>query len=819
VTKLKSRRSTAIAAALAAFLTVVGGVAAFASGEGGGGGGGDRPLVITAEVQRRTLIDDVTLKGTVGRVEQRQIDASTPGRVSAVHVDDGATVEAGQPILAIDGRDAVAAPGDFPFYRDLDVGSEGNDVRQLEQILAAGGYSPGAVDTSFTEETRAALAGWQVDHGYPSTAPESDETFTIALQPSGGYAVGNTGTSGVVIGQKSAPAPETATTVHAASVAKAAINAKVMGLSLQALDAEVAEGAPASFRITSTLTTHLLVNVAIEVTGTADGEDIVVPTGRIALPQDQRSVDFQITTRQDSLVEPDETITVSISPDSSYRATDAEATTTIVSDDLPEIELIGGTAVREGGRVVLDLVADQAPVRDTPITLAFGGDAIGGDDYTRIDPVVLLPAGHRSVEVSITTLADETLENDERILVSVASGAGSYAIGRAGSAVITIDRATGAAALPTLTLRSTSTHVSEGQPIPMTLSLSRAITDDLVVPIVYSGDAGLGTDYTPVPGRVIVPAGATTLPLQVPTVDDDVVEADRTLTLTVADAATYLLGEATSGTVTIESDDVPELTIVEGADRVGEGAQRTFTFVADQAPIEDLSVLYQVLGSATPGEDFSALTGVVILPAGQTSVAVPLHALRDDVSFRPTDIIVGDWPIRIGQVLVDEGESVLAGAPLLSLVDTGLTVTLRSNATDRTKLEPGQAVTVKLTGGSVEADGTISELDDTATIDKETGEQYYEGKIDVAELDAADGSGVTIQVVLDQKSDAITVPIASVLQDGEGHDVVRVIDLEGDGSVTEKKVTTGISEGSYIEISEGLDGGEIVVVQVDKPAS
>jgi multidrug efflux pump subunit AcrA (membrane-fusion protein)/peptidoglycan hydrolase-like protein with peptidoglycan-binding domain len=813
LTGLKSRRSTAIAAALAAFLTVVGGVAAFASGEGGGGGGGgDRPLIITAEVQRRTLIDDVTLKGTVGRVEQRQIDATAAGRISAVHVDDGATVEAGQPILAIDGRDAVAAPGDFPFYRDLDVGSEGNDVHQLEQILADAGYAPGAVDTSFTEETRAALAGWQADHGYPSTVPESDETFTIALSPGGGYAVGDTSTSGVVIGQKSAPAAKAT-----APAAKAATKAGP-SLTIQALDATAAEGGTARFRITASTRNHDELVLSLDIGGTADGADYIDP-GRVIFDASTYSVDVAIPLRQDTLVELDEKLIVSIDPRDGWDTTGPAAVTTIVSDDVPELQLAGGRAVGEGSAAVLRLVADQGPARDTPVTLSFGGDAVPGDDYVSLSPVVVLPAGATSVDIPVETLVDETLEGTERVVVSIGAGTGAYGIGRAGSAVVEIGSAAGATTLPTITLRPTATHVSEGQPIPMTLSLSRAITDDLVVPIVYSGDAGLGTDYTPVPGRVIVPAGSTSLPLQVPTVDDDVVEADRTLTLTIADAVTYLIGDASSGTVTIESDDVPELTIVEGADRVGEGAERTFTFVADQAPIDDLSVTYQVLGSATPGQDFSALTGVVVLPAGQTSVSVPLHALRDDVSFRPTDIIVGAWPIRIGQVLVDEGESVQAGAPLLSLVDTGLTVTLRANATDRTKLEPGQKVTVKLTGGNVEADGTISELDDTATIDQESGEQYYEGKIEVAELDAADGSGVTIQVVLDQKSDAITVPIAAVLQDGDGNDVVRVIDLEGDGSVTEKKVTTGISEGSYIEISEGLDGGEIVVVQVDKPAS
>ena len=71
----------------------------------------------------------------------------TQGRVSEVYVDDGAVVEAGQPLLALDGRQAIAVMGDAPFFRPLDVGDKGEDVRQLEQVLADAGYSPGPIDT------------------------------------------------------------------------------------------------------------------------------------------------------------------------------------------------------------------------------------------------------------------------------------------------------------------------------------------------------------------------------------------------------------------------------------------------------------------------------------------------------------------------------------------------------------------------------------------------------------------------------------------------------------------------------------------------
>ena len=54
----------------------------------------------------------------------------------------------------------------------------------------------------------------------------------------------------------------------------------------------------------------------------------------------------------------------------------------------------------------------------------------------------------------------------------------------------------------------------------------------------------------------------------------------------------------------------------------------------------------------------------------------------------------------------------------------------------------------------------------------------YEGKIQVGDLGAADGAAVTIKVIDQQETNAITVPIAAVKQNGSGQDVVRVIDID-----------------------------------------
>ena len=88
--------------------------------------------------------------------------------------------------------------------------------------------------------------------------------------------------------------------------------------------------------------------------------------------------------------------------------------------------------------------------------------------------------------------------------------------------------------------------------------------------------------------------------------------------------------------------------------------------------------------------------------------------------------------------------------------------------------------------------------------------------IEVSDLTGADGSQVSISVIDQQVNDALTVPIAAVKQDGSGNDVVRVIDLAKGGAVTEVPVTTGLTEGSYIQITKGLQLGQLVIAGADQ---
>jgi multidrug efflux pump subunit AcrA (membrane-fusion protein) len=788
-------------------------------------------LIILDDVQRRTLQDTVTLTGTLARQEQRKVTSVAQGRVSAVYAKDGSTAQAGERLFAIDGRDAIAEPGTVAFFRPLTVGDRGDDVVQLKEILAASGNNPGPMDATYTEETRFALAQWQAANHYPGATPVAAQTVSVSLAQSTGYTIGAQSSAGLIIGPPGtgarAAAARSATTAKTGATLTAfrsigGLAGPIPALTIQSAAATVSQGTPATFVITASTTSVSPIDIRLTTGGTAGTADIVVPPSVVTLPAGARSVAVTVATRVDTLVKPDKTLTLALAAGTGYNVgSPNRAQTTIVDDNVPEVHIDGGGSVTPGGSRVLTVRADQAPLRDTQISLTFAGDATPITDYRSVNPTVVMRAGHTSATIQIDTLTSDTIQPDRHIVAALTPAAG-YRVGSPGAAVVTILGPNGDNALPVVTLRSATTHLTKGEPYAITISLSAATSTALTINLSYGGNATQGTDFTVPGGSIVIPPGTTSLPVAVPTVLDNVVTPDRILVVSVAASSNYRVGSPNTAVVAISSQNIPKLTITSDTTTVPVGGAATFTIHADQAPVKDTSVGYQVAGTALPGQDFDPLVGTALLHAGQLSVSVTLRSIRKDVAFQPTDMIVGSWPIRIGQVFVKEGDPLPPGTPVLSLTDPNFTVTLQASASNRTKLAVGQHCTVKLTGGDKESPGVISELDQNLTSltpaqPGGTAQQVYEGKITVSDLGAADGASVSIDVTVQQKTNALTVPIAAVKQNGSGQDVVRVINLANKGRTTEVPVTTGLTEGSYIEITKGLKGDETVIVEVDQP--
>jgi len=814
-----SSRNKKIAVIAAALVVVGGGLAVAFAGTGGAAKQGE--VVVYGKVQTRTLQDTVSLTGTLARKEIRNVTAAGAGLVSSVSASDGSTVHAGQEMFALNGRSAIAEDGTVQFFRSLTLGDQGADVLQLKEILTAAGDYPGPMNDYFNQQTQFALAQWQAQEHYPNSTPATQQAVTVSLEQGTGYKLGNQDSAGLIIGPPAAQTTGagrdgTGAELDAYSAATSTASSPV--LTIQSVDNQVAQGQAAVFVISASVAPAAPVTVHLDTGGTAGSDDIVTPPTSVVLQAGAASTSVSVQTRDTTVVGPNPTLVVSLATGSGYTVgTPGSAQTTIKSVTVPTLSISGGTTVSPGGSATLTVTASQAPVQDLQVGLTAGGSAVAGTDYDPVNPVLTLDAGSTSASITVQTIDTTVIEPDKFLAVSISpSASGAYSVGSQGATVVTISES---GALPTVTLRSATTYLEKGQPYQVSVGLSEAVSTPTTIHLSYGGTAVQGTDYTLPSGNIVIPAGQTSLQVAIPTVTSNVVTPDRVLTVSLAPSAGYTVGTPSSTSVTITSAVEPTLTLTASTPTVTQGGAATFTITANQAPVKNTSVSFVVQGTTQAGQGYVPLSGTALLKAGQTQVAVVLQSLRTNVIFEPTDMIVGAWPIRIGQVYVKAGSPVAEGEAILQLTEPDLSVTLQASAADRSKLKVGQHCTVQISGETTVGTGTITELNSTPTAGSASGSQsgeVYEGRIEVSDFSGADGSQVSIKVVDQQVDNALTVPIAAVLQDGLGRDVVRVIDLRN-GKVTALPVTTGLTEGSYIQVTRGLHLGQTVIVQTSQP--
>jgi peptidoglycan hydrolase-like protein with peptidoglycan-binding domain len=156
-----------------ALLLAVGAAAAAATGFGFGPRDGEPPKSsglppATSKVTRQTLVDGQTEDGRLGYGDTTSVSGRLAGTVTALPAA-GTTIQRGQPLYHVDNAPVVLLYGGLPAYRALAPGTEGADVRQFEQNLAALGYRGFTVDDTYSETTATAVKRWQDDLGLPET--------------------------------------------------------------------------------------------------------------------------------------------------------------------------------------------------------------------------------------------------------------------------------------------------------------------------------------------------------------------------------------------------------------------------------------------------------------------------------------------------------------------------------------------------------------------------------------------------------------------------------------------------------------------------
>ena len=122
----------------------------------------------TAKVERGDLVETQDVDGTLGYGDAWGISGAAQGTVTWMPAE-GSRITRGQTIYEVDEKPVTLMYGAIPLYRALGQGDEGDDVKELEQNLAALGYTGFDVDDEYTSATAAAVEDWQADRGLDQT--------------------------------------------------------------------------------------------------------------------------------------------------------------------------------------------------------------------------------------------------------------------------------------------------------------------------------------------------------------------------------------------------------------------------------------------------------------------------------------------------------------------------------------------------------------------------------------------------------------------------------------------------------------------------
>lgn len=536
------------------------------------------------------------------------------------------------------------------------------------------------------------------------------------------------------------------------------------------------------FTRTGPLTSALEVNYVR--TGTASTNDFSALPSTIVFAPGQSSVTVDLVPTTDNLAEEAETVIFTLDRGTGYDLSTSQRTATVrIADSSPVVSIVAsvpnaaeavGTTPAVNGRFT---ITRTGPVTGTlVVNYVFTGTATvdvnsdGGGDFLPLPSTIVFAAGQSSVTVNVNVVSDTFAEDPfKTVILTLASGTSYNLSTTQRAATVTIADSSPRVSVTAIDAAA-SEVVSPAAPNTGTFRITRTgpVTSALTVGLDFTGTGvifGAGANYFTVSsnvttlvdsGLVTIPAGQSFVDVTITPIDDSAVNTPRTVNLVLApsDGAFYTIGngQPTSATVTI-ADNEPTVSIVasqpNASEATGTGSPINGRFTVSRVGgnlAQALTVNYTVSGSATSASDYTALTGTVVIPAGQSSVAILVTPINDTVVDAAETVVVTITPTSNYRAAAGS-----AGVATVTIADSSPQITI--TATDAQAAETfapaaanGGTFRLSRTGGNLtQAVNVVLDITGTALIG--AGNAYTLTAPTAANL-VINGSGTTATVTI-----------------------------------------------------------------------
>ena len=259
------------------------------------------------------------------------------------------------------------------------------------------------------------------------------------------------------------------------------------------------------------------------------------------------------------------------------------------------------------------------------------------------------------------------------------------------------------------TIAAGGTPVTEGTAATYRVSLDQAAPEALTVAVSVT-ESGTVVSGTP-PASVSIAKGSTNATLTVPTVGDSVVEADSTVTASVAAGTGYTIGTAATASVTVEDDDAATFTVSADPPTISEGGSATLTVaIANGVIFADAQTISLATSGTASAADYTGVPPTLALAAGATSATATLAAAADSDEEQAETVTVtaahGGSSIGSATVTIN---SVSRDATLGSLNLTGIDIGRFSSEVTRYAVSVANTVeTITVTAPAAHSGATVT---------------------------------------------------------------------------------------------------------------
>ncbi|GAL24456.1 T1SS secreted agglutinin RTX [Vibrio variabilis] len=356
---------------------------------------------------------------------------------------------------------------------------------------------------------------------------------------------------------------------------------------------------------------------------------VTLVDGVLNVPVGVTTFDIILPTVDDEIVEATETYTLNVDG--------VDSTGSILDNDKPSVTLIevagDDDSVVEGNDLVFSVTLSeqtQSPV-EYPLTLPSSPDVDTtnisfSNGVTLTDGTLNVPAGVTSFNIIVPTVDDELVEPTETYTLSV-DGVDSTGniLDNDKPSISSIDVAGGDDSVVEGDDLVFNVTLSEQTLSPVQYPLSLPISED-----VDTSNISFTNGVTLVDGMVNVPIGVTGFDIVLPTVDDDIVEATETYTLS-------LDGVDSTGSI-LDNDKSMITSVAISNDTVEEGGNLVFQVTLSEetlSPVEYELTLPTSDDVNTAGISFTngvtLVQGMLKVPIGVTTFDIILPTVDDQI--------------------------------------------------------------------------------------------------------------------------------------------------------------------------------------------